>query len=99
MSIARFAGVAGAAAGFGTVLLGAFGAHALARWADAHALELWRTATLYQGLHALALLALIRKAIKWCIVLLVLAAVAISWWLSHEQDLIGGAGDVLDLLR
>jgi len=67
--------------------------------------ELWQQhqseilAVLAGAFAALALLALIRKAIKWCIVLLVLAAVAISWWLSHEQDLIGGAGDVLDLLR
>jgi uncharacterized membrane protein YgdD (TMEM256/DUF423 family) len=62
MSIARFAGRAGAIAGSLTVALGAFGAHALKGGIDAHALELWRTATLYQGLHALALLALASQA-------------------------------------
>jgi len=62
MTSQRFAGIAGATAGFLTVLLGAFGAHALAPRVDAHAMEVWHTATLYQGLHALALLTLAQAA-------------------------------------
>jgi uncharacterized membrane protein YgdD (TMEM256/DUF423 family) len=62
MPLPRFAGIAGAIAGFLTVLLGAFGAHALAPRVDAHAMEIWHTATLYQGLHALALLTLAHAA-------------------------------------
>jgi uncharacterized membrane protein YgdD (TMEM256/DUF423 family) len=48
----------GALFGALTVLLGAFGAHALAERLGERELELWRTAVLYQGLHALALCAL-----------------------------------------
>jgi uncharacterized membrane protein YgdD (TMEM256/DUF423 family) len=59
MPLHRLAGVAGSIAGLLTVLLGAFGAHALAPRVDAHAMEIWHTATLYQGLHALALLSLV----------------------------------------
>jgi len=62
MNSQRFAGVAGSVAGLLTVLLGAFGAHALASRVDAHAMEVWHTATLYQGLHALALLTLANDA-------------------------------------
>ena len=58
MNSERSAGIVGAIAGFTTVLLGAFGAHVLAPNFDARALEIWHTAILYQGLHALALLAL-----------------------------------------
>jgi uncharacterized membrane protein YgdD (TMEM256/DUF423 family) len=47
--------VLGALSGALTVALGAFGAHALAERLDARELELWRTAVLYQGLHAPAL--------------------------------------------
>lgn len=47
---------AGALAGFLTVALGAFGAHALSEQLTGRAGELWRTAVLYQGLHSLALL-------------------------------------------
>ena len=47
----------------------------------------------------MAFLALIRKAIKWFLILLVLAALVAAWWLSHEQDLFGGAKDLGNLLR
>lgn len=57
MTLARRAGAAGAFAGFLFVALGAVGSHALATRLDAHAQELWRTATLYLGVHAVALLA------------------------------------------
>ncbi len=48
---------AGALAGFFTVVLGAFGAHALAGQLPAFRMEVWEKAVHYQGLHALALLA------------------------------------------
>lgn len=38
--------------------LGAFGAHGLKKMADAYALEIWQTATLYLFIHGLGLLAL-----------------------------------------
>lgn len=38
--------------------LGAFGAHGLKKMADAYALEIWQTATLYLFVHGLGLLAL-----------------------------------------
>lgn len=47
--------VLGALSGALTVVLGAFGAHALEGRLDERGLELWRTAVLYQGLHAPAL--------------------------------------------
>lgn len=51
----------------GGVLLGAFGAHALQRFADAKALMWWHTATLYLFIHGLALLAIaILSQLKWC---------------------------------
>ena len=40
------------------VALGAFGAHGLKKVADAYALDIWHTATLYLFVHALGLLAL-----------------------------------------
>ncbi len=52
---ARATLMAGALAGFFTVLLGAVGAHALAG-RPATELVLWHKAVHYQGLHALALL-------------------------------------------
>ena len=52
---ARATLVTGALAGLCTVLLGAVGAHALARHPAAE-LVLWQKAVHYQGLHALALL-------------------------------------------
>jgi ABC-type branched-subunit amino acid transport system permease subunit len=64
---------------------------------DQHRSEL--IALLAGVLGALAFLALIRKAIKWFIILLLLTAVVTAWWLSHEQDLFGGAKDLVDLLR
>ncbi len=57
MTLARRAGLAAATAGFLFVALGALGSHVLAPRLDGHALELWRTATLYLGVHAVALLA------------------------------------------
>ena len=45
----------GALSGAVTVALGAFGAHALKDSVPAEDLDIWRTAVLYQGLHALAL--------------------------------------------
>jgi uncharacterized membrane protein YgdD (TMEM256/DUF423 family) len=48
---------AGASSAALAVALGAFGAHALKTRVDEPALELWRTAVLYQALHALALIA------------------------------------------
>lgn len=44
--------------GGSAVLAGAFGAHALKAVLSEHSLEIWRTAVLYQFIHALALLAL-----------------------------------------
>lgn len=52
----RFASL-GALAGLLTVALGAFGAHALREHLTDEALGWWQTAVLYQGWHALALLA------------------------------------------
>ncbi|HTL69905.1 MAG TPA: DUF423 domain-containing protein [Candidatus Eisenbacteria bacterium] len=43
---------------FVTVAMGAFGAHALKGRLDAAMVEVWKTAVLYQGLHALAMLLL-----------------------------------------
>jgi uncharacterized membrane protein YgdD (TMEM256/DUF423 family) len=48
----------GALFGFLAVALGAFGAHALRHRFDAGALEVWRTASLYHLVHAVALFAL-----------------------------------------
>jgi uncharacterized membrane protein YgdD (TMEM256/DUF423 family) len=48
---------AGAACGFVTVALGAFGAHGLRGLVSAERLANWATATDYLGLHALAILA------------------------------------------
>ena len=56
-------------------------------------------AVLAGALGALAFLALIRKAIKWFLVLLVLAGLTTAWWLSHEQGLFGSANGIVDLLR
>lgn len=53
---ARTALLLGALAGFLTVALGAFGAHALDGRLSAQALGWWAKAVHYQGLHALALL-------------------------------------------
>jgi uncharacterized membrane protein YgdD (TMEM256/DUF423 family) len=62
--------------GFAGVALGAFGAHALKVTLEAHgSLETWRTAVLYQLVHAVALLALasgrgpaaaLNLPIAWC---------------------------------
>jgi uncharacterized membrane protein YgdD (TMEM256/DUF423 family) len=57
MKNARLWLVAGALLGFGTVALGAFGAHGLRGLVDAAGLANWRTAADYLGLHALAILA------------------------------------------
>ena len=54
---ARTTLLAGALAGLFTVLLGAFGAHALAGRLPAGLLSAWEKAVHYQGLHAVALLA------------------------------------------
>lgn len=48
----------GAISGALTVLFGAFGAHMLEKHFDERSLEIWHTGVQYQGLHALALLAL-----------------------------------------
>ena len=50
--------VVGALSGALTVALGALGAHALEARVEPRQLEVWRTAVHYQGLHALALVAL-----------------------------------------
>lgn len=50
--------VSGCTLGFFGVALGAFGAHALAPKLSERALEIYQTATQYQMVHALALLAL-----------------------------------------
>lgn len=47
--------VIGALSGALTVVLGAFGAHALRARLAAEELDVWRTAVQYQGLHAVAL--------------------------------------------
>ncbi|MDO8732479.1 MAG: hypothetical protein Q7L55_07905 [Actinomycetota bacterium] len=64
---------------------------------DQHRSEL--LALLAGALGALAFLALIRKAIKWFIILLLMTALVTAWWLTHEQDLFGGAKDIVELLR
>ncbi|MDO9484711.1 MAG: hypothetical protein Q7K25_01410 [Actinomycetota bacterium] len=56
-------------------------------------------ALLAGALGALAFLALIRKAIKWFIVLLILTAVVTTWWLSKEQDLFDGAKGIIDMVQ
>ncbi len=56
-------------------------------------------AVLAGALAALAFLALIRKAIKWFVILIVLASIATAVWLTHEHDLFQGTTGVLDLLR
>ncbi|MDD2857379.1 MAG: hypothetical protein PHU75_01760 [Candidatus Nanopelagicales bacterium] len=50
-------------------------------------------------LAALALLALVRKAIALFAVLVVIAALVIAWWLAREQDLLGQAHELLQRLR
>ncbi len=57
MNRARFWLTTGAACGFVTVALGAFGAHGLRGLVSADLLANWGTATDYLGLHALAILA------------------------------------------
>lgn len=65
---------AGALSGAITVALGALGAHGLKETLGAEGLDLWRTAAHYQGLHALALIALgldaarrpLGAAAGWC---------------------------------
>jgi len=64
---------------------------------DQHRSEL--LAVLAGVLGAMAFLALLRRAIKWFIVLLVLTALVIAWWMSHEQDLFGSAKDLVNLIR
>ena len=65
MNRARTWLLSGALLGGLGVVLGAFGAHALAPHFDAHARDLWEKAVFYQDLHALAILAcggLLRQA-------------------------------------
>lgn len=50
-------------------------------------------------LAALALLALVRKAIKLFVVLVVGAAVVTTWWLSRSQDLLSQIQDLLHIAR
>ena len=69
----------------------------IGQFLDQHRSEL--IAVLAGVLGALALLALMRKAIKWFFVLLILTALVTAWWLSHEQDLLGGAKELGNLLR
>ncbi len=69
----------------------------IGRFLDEHRSEL--IALVAGILGAMAFLALVRKAIKWFIVLLLLTALVTAWWLAHEQDLFGGAKSVVDLLR
>jgi uncharacterized membrane protein YgdD (TMEM256/DUF423 family) len=57
MSRARIWLTTGAACGFVTVALGAFGAHGLRDIVTPERLGIWATATDYLGLHALAILA------------------------------------------
>jgi len=54
---ARAALVLGALFAFAAVALGAFGAHALKARLSPDSLQVWQTAVLYHGWHALALLA------------------------------------------
>ncbi|MDP2013005.1 MAG: hypothetical protein Q8L05_02135 [Actinomycetota bacterium] len=56
-------------------------------------------AVLAGALGAMAFLALIRKAIKWFVVFLVLASITTAVWLTHEQDLFRGTSGFIDLLR
>ncbi|SDW62732.1 Uncharacterized membrane protein YgdD, TMEM256/DUF423 family [Thiocapsa roseopersicina] len=57
MNRPRFWLTSGAACGFVTVALGAFGAHGLRDMVSAERLANWATATDYLGLHAIAILA------------------------------------------
>ena len=60
----RMIAVAGAVAGALSVVLGAFGAHALRATLDATALQTWHTAVEYQFWHALALLAVAQAPVS-----------------------------------
>lgn len=56
--MARFALIAGSSYGLLAVILGAFGAHALAQRLSSEMQAIWHTAEQYQFYHALALLAI-----------------------------------------
>ncbi len=51
--------------GFTGVVLGAFATHALSGKLSPHSLEIFHTATHYQLIHAVALIAVIRNQGKW----------------------------------
>ena len=50
-------------------------------------------------LGALALLALVRKAIKWFVVLVIGAALIATWWLSRSQDVWSQLQDLLNIAQ
>ncbi len=50
-------------------------------------------------LGALALLALVRKAIKWFVVLIIGAALIATWWLSRSQDVWSQLQDLLNIAQ
>jgi|GEM_PF-2941246 len=50
-------------------------------------------------LGALALLALVRKAIKWFVVLIIGAALIATWWLSRSQDAWSQLQDLLNIAQ
>jgi hypothetical protein len=50
-------------------------------------------------LGALALLALVRKAIKWFVVLIIGAALIATWWLSLSQDVWSQLQDLLNIAQ
>lgn len=62
MKLLPLAGALGAAYGFLSVALGAFGAHALKTRLSAEMLVVWKTAVEYQFLHALAILLVVALA-------------------------------------
>lgn len=90
--------VVGALSGALTVALGAFGAHALEARVEPRELEVWRTAVQYQGLHALALVALgllgrgggARRAAGWLLVLgtLLFSGSLYLWVLGGPKGLV-----------
>jgi len=50
-------------------------------------------------LGALALLALVRKAIKWFVVLIIGAVLIATWWLSRSQDAWSQLQDLLNIAQ
>lgn len=73
--------------GAGAVAAGAYAAHGLAKVRDAHAVGLWQTASLYQMIHAVAVIAILAAApslaARW--------ARGAAWLMVAGMVLFGGA--------